>query len=39
MNKQNRDKLIDRELADSSGEGWDGGGGIEQKRKKTHSWS
>ena len=42
LNKQNRDKLIDRELADSSGHGEGGKRGlgsrrIKQQRKRTHT--
>ena len=36
LNKKNRHGLIDREQADSSGQGWLGVGGIEQKEKSTH---
>ena len=35
INKQNRDRLIDREQGDSSGGGV-GGWRIEKKRKRTH---
>ena len=36
LNKQNRDRVIDGEQADSSGGSGLGGGGMAQKGKRTH---
>ena len=36
MNRENGDRLIDREQGDSWGRGRGGGGGIEQRGKGTH---